>query len=104
MAIDLIREGEDGFIEYNVPISTTSFYLENWERARIEMGIKIFQEDGYFNLSQLNIVMQELDLYRVWAEKNLYGNDMKYMIERIDNLKKEIPQMFTNDEIILYIY
>ncbi len=104
MAIDLIREGEDGFIEYNVPISTTSFYLKNWERARIEMGIKIFQEDGYFDLSQLNIVMQELDLYRVWAEKNLYGNDLKYMLERIDNLKKEIPQMFTNEEIILYIY
>jgi len=105
MAISLNREGNpDGTIDLSVNIATTMFYNEYWEKAIKELGIKIFRENGKFSKNELSGVISELEILKQWTISNLEGIEREYMEERIVNLIEVIPEMFNQEDIILYIY
>lgn len=65
MSISLNREGNsDGTIDYSENIATTKFYNKYWDPAIKELGIRIFEENGYFNKSQLNDIIIELRMLK----------------------------------------
>lgn len=105
MAISVNREGNlDGSIDLTINIATTQFFNEFWERAIKEKNVKIFRENGHFEKSQLDEVLDELEAIKKWAETNLAGTQQEYMKERIENLIDSIPKAFNKDDTILYIY
>jgi len=107
MAIGLVRYkdiNDPDTIDLSENIASTKFYNMYWEPAIKELGIKLFQENGYFCKDQLEIVMFELSQLKDWANKKLTGSDLEYMVSRIDNLEKVIPDAFENEGTILYVY
>lgn len=107
MAIGLVRYkdiNDPDTIDLSENIASTKFYNEYWEVAIKELRIKYFQENAYFSKEQLEIVMNELHLLKEWANKNLSGSNLEYMVGRIDNLEKVIPNAFEEEGTILYIY
>lgn len=109
MSVGLFRYNGDihddnSEVTLSVNISTEEFYLNHWEKARKELGIKYIQDGAEFNKSKLNDVLRELDLLRNWAMKNLTGKELEYMRERIENLQNVIPDAFIDDDTILYIF
>lgn len=107
MAIGLVRYkdiNDPDTIDLSENIASTKFYNEYWEPAIKELGIKYLQENAYFSKEQLAIVMNELSLLKGWANKNLSGSNLEYMVGRIDNLENIIPNSFEDEDTILYIY
>jgi len=107
MAIGLVRYkdiNDPDTIDLSENIASTRFYNLYWEPAIKELGIKLFQENGYFCKEQLDIVMNELNLLKDWANKELTGSDLEYMVSRIENLEKVIPNAFIDEDTTLYIY
>lgn len=107
MAIGLVRYkdiNDPDTIDLSENIASTKFYNEYWEPAIKELKIRYVQENAYFSKKQLTIVMNELKLLKEWANKNLTGSNLEYMIGRIDNLEKIIPNAFENEDTVLYIY
>ena len=105
MSISVNREeNKDGTIDLSISIATTQFYNQYWERAIKETGIEIFRENNSFKRSQLEKVIEELKILKIWAEKNLAGKELEYMKGRIDNLIDTIPQVFDRCDTVLYIY
>lgn len=105
MAISVNREGNpDGSIDLAIKIATTQFFNEFWEKAIKESNIKVFKENSYFDKSQLNEVLGELETIKRWAEMNLTGIQLEYMKERIENLINSLPNAFNKDNTVLYIY
>lgn len=105
MAISLNREGNsDGTIDFSINIATTKFYNAYWEIAIKELGITIFRENGQFSKKELPEVIRELERLKEWAISNLSGKELEYMEERIVNLIEAVPEMFNQEDTILYIY
>ena len=57
-----------------------------------ESKVKLFKDGCDFDVGDLNIIMSELNALGAWATENLSGIDLKYMSERIENLKSVLPQ------------
>lgn len=48
--------------------------------------------------------MSELELLIKWVMDNVEGDDLKYLLCRLQNIKKVIPKSLKNDNDILYIF
>lgn len=73
-------------------ISSEVFYQRYWVKAICESKVKLFKDGCDFDVGDLNIIMSELNALGAWATENLSGIDLKYMSERIENLKSVLPQ------------
>ena len=105
MSVSVNREeGPDGDIDYVIPVSTEDFYWANWYPASKELGVKIFYDGSRFTKEQVPEVLRELELLKGWAKANLTGYDLEYMVGRTESLQQKIPDAFTNDDTILYIF
>lgn len=98
------KEGQDGDIDFSIPIATTRFFVQYWDAAIEELGLKLIQENAYFGKDKLKDVLRELALLKEWAVKNLEGKELDYMKSRVEDLEKGIPSAFTREDTILYIY
>lgn len=96
MAVSVNMEIKGELVE--IPVATTEFFKIYWEQAIKECDLKVFREYNCFGKKQVSEILTELELLKEWTEKNLIGEDYKYMYERIELLKKEIPKMFEEDE------
>lgn len=85
-------------------IASEHFYNKYWEKAINELNIKYMKNDAEINFSMKDTVLKELELLLEWAMKNLDGNDLQYMKDRIENLQKVIPIAFDDENTILYIF
>jgi hypothetical protein len=105
MSISLNREeGPDGDIDFSIPIATTRFFVQHWDTAIEELGLKLIQENAYFGKDKLKEVLRELALLKEWAIKNLDGKELDYMKSRVEDLETGIPGAFDREDTILYIY
>lgn len=105
MSISVNREDSDGLIEWSESVASTDFFVKCWDPAISELGIKYFQENGYFDRAQLSIVMKELDAIKDWAMKNLNDNESSRVRDTVIRLKKAIPEAFKeHEDKRLYIY
>ena len=56
------EEGKNGFTDFTIPIASTRFFLEFWDRAIVELGLVFIQENASFRKENLNDVLAELAL------------------------------------------
>ena len=48
--------------------------------------------------------MLELELLVKWVRDNVVGDDMEYLVFRLQNIKKVILKSLESDEDVLYIF
>lgn len=56
-------------------------------RQYVNPKLNCLKMDAILMWADLNIIMSELNALGAWATENLSGIDLKYMSERIENLK-----------------
>lgn len=105
MSISVIRENQDGLIEWNETIASTSFFIKCWDPAISELKIQYFQENGFFDRTKLSIVLKELSAIEEWAVKNLNNHEAGRVEDTVMRLQKTIPEAFVgNEDATLFIY
>lgn len=73
-------------------ISSEVFYQRYWVKAICESKVKLFKDGCDFDVGEFKYYYVELNALGAWATENLSGIDLKYMSERIENLKSVLPQ------------
>ena len=81
-----------GLYRYSGDINDKNTELIFSENISSEVFYQLFKDGCDFDVGDLNIIMSELNALGAWATENLSGIDLKYMSERIENLKSVLPQ------------
>lgn len=85
-------------------VSSESFYVKHWSRAVRDTDSKLFRDGSEFGIDDLNEVLIELIKQKEWAQKELHGDELGYMIFRIDELIERIPQACKENNRRFYIF
>lgn len=102
----LVFKGEDfNYPESRVidemPVSFQRVWKETWEKAISECKIKIFVCGGMFSINTIPDVLAELDSVFGWMNHN-GGRDMKYIQNRIQELKEFLNSYYNEQENLDY--
>lgn len=85
-------------------IASQKMYEKYLEPAIKELSIYYFQDGAEIKKDNLSSVMSELEMLIKWINDNVKGDDLEYLLCRLQNIKKIIPQSLKNDNDILYIF
>lgn len=79
-------------------------YDKYLEPAIEQLNIYYFQDSAEIRKSNLDSVMSELEALIRWVNNNIKGDDMEYLLGRLQNVKKVILESLENDDDVLYIF
>ena len=88
---------------YSFPVSTEEFFIKYWQTAIDELGIKRIQNGIELRESELAEALNGLDKLENWAKSNLTGENLDYMVTRIELMQSELPVAFQRKDIYLWI-
>ena len=102
----LVFKGEDfnnskSQVIAEMPVSFQNVWNETWEKAISECKIKIFVCGGMFSINAIPSVLTELDSIFDWVNNN-GGRDMKYIQNRIQELKEFLNGFYNEQENLAY--
>ena len=102
----LVFKGEDfnsskSQVIAEIPVSFQNVWNETWEKAISECKIKIFVCGGMFSINTIPSVLTELDSIYDWVNNN-GGRDMKYIQNRIQELKEFLNSYYNEHENLDY--
>ena len=78
-------------------IASQRMYNKYLEPAIEKLNIYYFQDGAEIRKDNLDSVMSELELLIKWVMDNVEGDDLKYLLCRLQNIKKVIPKSLKND-------
>lgn len=84
-------------------IASQRMYDKYLEPAIKELNICYFQDGAQIRKDNLEIVMIEIDLLIKWVTNHVKGNDMKYLLGRLEHIREVIPESLENGDV-LYIF
>ena len=102
----LVFKGEDfnnskSQVITEMPVSFQNVWNETWEKAISECKIKIFVCGGMFSINTIPSVLAELDSIFDWVNNN-GGRDIKYIQNRIQELKEFLNSYYNEQESLDY--
>ncbi len=93
--------------DFNIPISTERVFQEYWmpiiELLNLQW-IKCFQSGIELEKEDLLSVLKELMEIKIWLVNDTNDIKEKQIIERVDNLIKELIELFENTRDNLKVY
>ena len=85
-------------------IASQRMYDKYLASAIAELNIYYFQDGAEIRKGNLDSVMSELELLIKWVRDNVEGDDLEYLLYRLQNIKKVILKSLENDDDVLYIF
>ena len=85
-------------------IASQRMYDKYLASAIEELNIYYFQDGAEIRKGNLDSVMSELELLIKWVRDNVEGDDLEYLLYRLQNIKKVILKSLENDDDVLYIF
>lgn len=85
-------------------IASQKMYEKYLEPAIKELNIHYFQDGAEIRKDDLNFVISELKLLIEWVTDNVQGDDLDYLLCRLQNVKKIIPKLLDSDDDVLHIF
>lgn len=85
-------------------IASQRMYDKYLAPAIEELNICYFQEGAEIRKNNLNSVISELELLTQWVIENVDGDDMEYLLCRLQSIKKVILKSLYNNDDVLYIF
>lgn len=85
-------------------IASQRMYDKYLEPAIEQLNIYYFQDGAEIRKSNLDSVMSELESLIKWVNINTEGDDMKYLLYRLQNIKEVILKSLENENDVLYIF
>lgn len=84
-------------------IASQKMYDKYLEPAIKELNIFYFQDGAKIRKNNLETVMTEIESLIKWVTIHVKGNDMEYLLGRLENIREVIPKSLGNDDV-LYIF
>lgn len=88
----------------NKVIIQEKVYFEYLEPVIKELGIQYFRYNGEIRKCNQEVAMKELELLIDWVENQMEWEDSEYLLSRLQNIQKFIPEALQEDDDILYIF
>lgn len=85
-------------------IMSQRMYDKYLEPAIKELNIYYFQDGAEIKKSNLDSVLSELELLIKWVMDNVEGDDLQYLLYRLQHIKKVILKLLEDDNDVLYIF
>lgn len=85
-------------------IASQRMYDKYLKPAIEQLDIYYFQDGAEIRKNNLESVMSELESLIRWVNNNIKGDDMEYLLGRLQNVKKVILESLENDDDVLYIF
>ncbi len=85
-------------------IASQRMYDKYLEPAIKELNIYYFQDGAEIKKSNLDSVLSELELLIKWVMDNIEGDDLEYLLYRLQHIKKVILKSLEDDNDVLYIF
>lgn len=85
-------------------ITSQRMYDKYLEPAIKELNIYYFQDGAEIKKSNLDSVLSELELLIKWVMDNVEGDDLQYLLYRLQHIKKVILKLLEDDNDVLYIF
>ncbi|MBD5089550.1 MAG: hypothetical protein HDT30_12230 [Clostridiales bacterium] len=85
-------------------IASQRMYDKYLKPAIEQLNIYYFQDGAEIRKNNLDSVMSELEALIRWVNNNIKGDDMEYLLFRLQNIKKVILESLENDDDVLYIF
>lgn len=93
--------------DYNVPISTEQVFKEFWMPVIETLDLqwaKCFQSGIEIEKEDFESILKELEEIKIWIGENMNNERGKQIIERLNNLCKELFVLLENSRGDLKIY
>lgn len=84
----------------SIPVSTERYFNSVWEKAIQELGLKYIGNSRPIYYRDLPQILDEFMKVRSWAEINLHGVDLDYVISHIDNILEYLPASWNENRNI----
>ena len=85
-------------------IASQRMYDKYLEPAIKELNIYYFQDGAEIKKSNLDSVLSEMELLIKWVMDNVEGDDLEYLLYRLQHIKKVILKSLEDDNDVLYIF
>ena len=85
-------------------IASQSMYEKYLKPAIKELHIVYFQDGAEIRKKDLQKTMTDVKLLIQWIENNVQGDDMTYLLSRLQKIQSLIPDLLVNDDDVLYIF
>ena len=85
-------------------IASQSMYEKYLKPAIKELHIAYFQDGAEIRKKDLQRTMTDVKLLIQWIENNVQGDDMTYLLSRLQKIQSLIPDLLANDDDVLYIF
>ena len=85
-------------------IASQSMYEKYLNPAIKELHIAYFQDGAEIRKKDLQRTMTDVKLLIQWIENNVQGDDMTYLLSRLQKIQSLIPDLLANDNDVLYIF
>lgn len=85
-------------------IASQRMYDKYLEPAIKELNIYYFQDGAEIKKSNLDSVLSEMELLIKWVMDNVEGDDLQYLLYRLQHIKKVILKSLEDDNDVLYIF
>lgn len=79
-------------------------YNKYLEKAINELNIQHFRDGGEIRKKDVQLTLQEIEKLILWVNKNVKGNDLVYLNERLVELREIISKSLNSDDEVLYIF
>ena len=89
-----------------VPLATEAFFNKVWlpgSQALYLEWIPYFSNGIDVTKADLPQIQEELAKLEIWAENSLPRNDYEQLRQRINFIARELPKLFTREDIIVFI-
>lgn len=84
----------------SIPVSTERYFNSVWEKAIQELSLKYIGNSRPIYYRDLPQILDDFMKVRSWAEINLYGVDLDYVISHIDNILEYLPASWNENRNI----
>jgi hypothetical protein len=92
--------------KFYIPVSTETFFDECWRPGCEALNLKWIPAFSYgvdIEKENLSEVKSELTKLRDWASKYLSDEKKIHLVKRLDLLSERISQLFTRDDVSIFI-
>ena len=85
-------------------IASQNMYEKYLKPAIKELHIVYFQDGAEIRKKDLQRATTEGKMLIQWIKDNVQGDDMTYLLSRLQKIQSLIPDLLVNDDDVLYIF
>lgn len=101
MSVEIYNTNSDSIII--IPVSSERFFIKYWDKAIQELNIKTLGNGVDLYRNDLSQILEDFQKVENWAKDNILGQDLDYILIRLEYIQKELPTIWSEEYPTLYM-